>query len=336
MRPLIAALALAALAAPPAPAAPARPKVPDWLSSDFPLPLAVRTPQDLAFKAQAERQYLVFNLLASGKVAWDQGDFATAAARWETLLTVPDLEPGLDKVVRPLLLEARAKAGTAPTALPPAPAPRPEPAPAPEKPKRPALVTVEGLVSGGGQAGPGGAVITLKRLDGAMPRLVPVRDRVVLQRGKQFLPRVVVVPVGSSLVFRNEDEIAHDVFSLSKVQPFDTGLYKAGNDKTQELDKAGVVQLLCNIHTQMQGWVVVVDTPLYGQADASGAFKIAGVPPGEYDVEAWHEFASKPAQQKLTVGKDGARLQLAVGADRVPSGFVPDKYGRPRQAQLGY
>ena len=57
-----------------------------WLGEELPLPLAVRTPQDLAVKAVAERQYLIFNLLAGGKLAWDAGDFATAAAKWEALL----------------------------------------------------------------------------------------------------------------------------------------------------------------------------------------------------------------------------------------------------------
>ena len=254
MRSLFVLVALVFFAAPhAAPAASGKSRTPEWLSSDLPLPLTVRSPQDLAFKSQAERQYLIFNLLGSGKVAYDAGDFTTAAAKWETLLSVPGLEPELDKVVRPLLLDARAKAGASQTTLPPPPAPKPEAEPAQEKPKRAALVTVEGAVSGGGLGGPGGAVITLKRLDGPLPKLVPVRDRVVLQRGKQFLPRVVAVPVGSSLLFRNEDEIAHNVFSLSKPVPFDTGLYKAGNDKTQEFDKPGAIQLLCNIHTQMQG-----------------------------------------------------------------------------------
>src|SRR5713226_9280238 len=79
----------------------------EWLGSEMPLPLAVRTPQDLEFKSVAEREYLIFNLLTSGKVAWDAGDFATAAAKWESLLAVPDLEPSIDKVVRPFALEAR-------------------------------------------------------------------------------------------------------------------------------------------------------------------------------------------------------------------------------------
>src|SRR5712692_8355402 len=100
----------------------------DWLGADMPLPLAVHTPQDLAFKNVAERQYLIFNLLASGKVAWDQGDFPTAAQRWETLLSLPGLDPEIDKVVRPLAEEAR-----------------------------PPGTRVEGSSSSGGTAGPGGA-----------------------------------------------------------------------------------------------------------------------------------------------------------------------------------
>ena len=64
----------------------------EWPGEEMPLPLAVRTPQDLAVKAIAERQYLVFNLLAGGKLAWDAGDFATAATKWEHLLKLRPLE----------------------------------------------------------------------------------------------------------------------------------------------------------------------------------------------------------------------------------------------------
>ena len=59
-----------------------------WLGEELPLPLAVRTAQDLAVKAAAEKQYLIFNLLAGGKLAWDGGDYPTAAAKWEALLKV--------------------------------------------------------------------------------------------------------------------------------------------------------------------------------------------------------------------------------------------------------
>jgi len=142
----------------------------------MPLPLAVRTPQDLAVKAVAERQYLIFNLLAGGKLAYERGDYLTAADKWETLLRMPGLDPQIDRAVRPFLDEARAKAGrprteTAPVAAAPipdagaTPAGHEDAAPAPHHEGRP-HVTVAGMVTGGGPSGPGGAVIWLKRLDG--------------------------------------------------------------------------------------------------------------------------------------------------------------------------
>ena len=311
----------------------------DWLGTEMPLPLAVRTPQDLQFKNEAERQYLIFNLLASGKLAWDERDFATAAGKWESLLSVPGLDPEIDKVVRPFAEEARKKAGGKTGDVPPPPPPdrvsratdeRPPPR---RRTSEAEGVSVEGTVSGGGQAGPGGAVITLRRTDGPMPKITTAK-KVVLQRGKAFVPRVLAVSLGSSVVFRNEDPINHNVFSLSP--RFDTGLYGAGGEKEEVFDKPGVVQLLCNIHSSMIGYVVVVDTPYFAQADATGAFSIKGVAPGDYDVEAWHENASQPTRQKLTVPRDGAKLALTVAGDRQPPAFPPDKYGKPRQQQLGY
>jgi len=306
----------------------------DWLGAEMPLPLAVRTAEDLAFKAQAERQYLIFNLLSAGKVAWDERDYATAAAKWESLLSVPGLDPEIDRVVRPFAEEARKKAGKPGEITPPAPhvSNAPTESPAPRR-TRTESVSVEGTVSGGGAAGPGGAVITLKRTDGPMPRLAPAK-KIVLQHNKSFVPRVIAVAAGSSVVFKNDDAINHNVFSLSP--HFDTGLYGQGGEKEETFDKAGVVQLLCNIHSSMIGYVVVVDTPYFAQADAAGAFSIKGVAPGEYEVEAWHEYASQPTRQKLTVTREGARLALTVAGDKQPPQFPPDKYGKPRQQQLGY
>ena len=119
-------LAGAALLAGAPPARAAAPEPRGWLGEELPLPLAVRTPQDLAVKAAAERQYLIFNLLAGGKLAWDSGDFATAATKWEALLRLHALDPEVEKTIRPLAHEARARAGGAPRRSPPRP---PEPAP---------------------------------------------------------------------------------------------------------------------------------------------------------------------------------------------------------------
>jgi plastocyanin len=328
----------AALGPLPAEAAP-RSKVPtpDWLGTDLPLPLPVHSAQDAEFKRVAERQYLIFNLLAAGKVAWDAGDFSTAALKWDALLSLKGLDPELEAVVRPFAAEARKRSAEGPQA---AAAPPPvviAEAPKAERPveRKPAAVTVEGTVSGGGPSGPGGTVVILRRSDGRTPRPAPAR-REVLQQNKTFLPHVFAVPVGSTLVFKNEDDLAHDVFSLSPAADhFNTGLYKKPESREQVFDKPGVIELLCDIHAQMQAYVLVVDSPWFGQADGSGAFKISGVPPGEYELEAWHEFASRATKQKVTIGKDSAKLALTVAGDKRPSGFPLDKAGKPRQTQVG-
>ncbi len=311
----------------------------EWLGEEMPLPLSVKTPQDLAVKAVAERQYLIFNLLAGGKMAWDAGDFATAAGKWESLLRVPGLDPEIERVMRPLAVAARGSAGGAPIATPSATSPRApaEAAVAAPRVARILPVTVTGSIAGGGTPGPGGAVVWLKRTNGETPRPSPAKGKVISQRGKAFVPHVLAVPVGTKVSFQNDDAIFHNVFSLGKPNDFDTGLYKQGGTYDQVFKKPGPVQLLCNIHSSMIGYVFVVDSPYYAQADGSGAFTIRGVPPGEYEVEVWHEGSSKNTRQHVVVGVDGVRgLDLRIGGDRRPPAFVPDKSGKPRQSHLGY
>ena len=343
-------------AAPPVPlvAPAAAPIAAPWPGEEMPLPLAVRTPQDLVVKALAERQYLVFNMLAGGKEAYDNGNFVVAATRWESLLRLPGLDAEIGRVIRPLAAEARARAGgrlgsaaslpfaAAVPGMPPPPAVpgavggEARTAASAGHPPVVAL-SVSGTVTGGGTLGPGGTVLWMKRADGQpTPRPAPTRGK-VSQRNKTFIPRVLAIPVGSKVDFRNEDELFHNVFSLSRPNDFDTGLYRQGGSYTQTFRKVGVVQILCNIHSSMIAYVYVVDTPYYAQADASGAFVIKNVPPGEYDIETWHEASMNPWRQRVTVGSENVRgLAVRVAGDKAAPAFIPDKSGKPRQAHLGY
>ena len=340
-----ATLLVAALFAVPAVAAPPAADARGWIGEELPLPLAVRTPQDLAVKGAAERQYLIFNLLAGGKLAWDAGDFATAARKWEALLNLRPLDPDLENIIKPLAHEARSRAGGQAVAeaplqvTPPSTTPSSSSlsAPVPTVATASPTASVSGTVSGGGPQGPGGAVIWMKRASGETPRPAPAHGKVISQRGKMIVPHVLVVPVGTRVAFRNDDPIFHNIFSLSKPNEFDTGLYKQGATYTETFRHPGAVQLLCNIHASMFGFVFVVDTPYYAQAEANGAFTIKGVPPGEYELQVWHEAAAKPTVEHLTVGTGGVRgLALRVGGDKRVPQFVPDKSGKPRQSHLGY
>jgi plastocyanin len=319
-----------------------------WLGDELPLPLSVKTPQDIGFKTAAERQYLIFNLMAGGKQAYERGDYAAAADKWETLLRMQGLDPQVERAVRPFLEDARARAGRPHGENPPvaaAPAPPPdagtngnheEAAPATHHEGRP-HVTVAGTITGGGPSGPGGAVVWLKRLDGAAPRVAPAQNQIITQREKTFLPHILAVPVGTSVQFRNDDRIYHNVFSIGKPNDFDAGIRATGATYVKTFGHPGVVELLCNIHATMNAYVVVVDSPYYAKAQASGAFSIHNVPSGRYDLSAWHEAASTITHKTITVGPEGIReLAVAVGGDKRPPPFVPDKYGHKRQPQLGY
>jgi len=327
---------------PPAPAAPTPPASPGWPSRDMPLPIAVRSPQDLTFKTEVERQYLIFNLMASGRVAFEAGDFARAAHEWEALLKLPNLAPEVARAVAPLLAEAQRQrgSGTAPAdAAPLGVLPPPvNKVPGALLPPEPHGVTVSGTVSGGGAVGPGGTVIWLKRLDGPTPPPHASRKpRVLNQLGKTFVPHVLAIPVGETVVFRNDDPYFHNVFSLSPGQTFDAGLYDSGRSYSRTFTQPGVVELLCNIHASMAGYLYVVDSAYYAQPRPSGAFVIRNVLPGRYELNAWHETSSSVLKQIVKVEPTGAKaVAVRIPVDRSPVVVVPDKYGKPRQPQLGY
>ena len=192
-------------------------------------------------------------------------------------------------------------------------------------------------MTGGGQVGPGGSVLWLRRLDGPLPKIVTPNNQVITQREKTFLPHVLAVPLGTTVQFRNDDRIYHNVFSIAKPNDFDAGTRATGVSYSRTFNHPGAVELLCNIHATMSAYVFVVDSPLYTKAQASGAFAIRGVPPGRYELSAWHEAASNITRKTLVVPADGLRdLAVTVGGDKRPGPFVPDKYGHKRQPQLGY
>jgi plastocyanin len=315
----------------------------NWPSREMPLPIAVRSPQDLAFKSEVERQYLIFNLMASGRVAYEAGDFTRAAHEWESLLKVPGLPSEIARVVSPLLAESqrqRGSAGAGSADLAP-PSPIPELVtghPSTAARAEPLGVTVAGAVTGGGAIGPGGAVLWLKRIDGPTPAPRPSRKpRVLNQLGKTFVPHVLAIPVGETVVFRNDDPYFHNVFSLTPGQTFDAGLYDSGRSYAKTFTQPGVVELLCNIHASMSAYLYVVDSAYFAQPRPSGAFAIRNVIPGRYELYVWHESAAAISKQNLKVGPTGTTgLTVRIPVDRSPLVIVPDKYGKPRQAQLGY
>ena len=118
----------------------------------------------------------------------------------------------------------------------------------------------------------------------------PVTAKLV-QKNIHFLPEIVVIPVGSTVSFPNEDPNFHNVFSLSKAKQFDLGYYPAGQTRTVKFEKAGVVQVYCHIHRDMNAAILVVPNHWYMQPGKDGMFSLEGIPAGTQHIVVWHKSA---------------------------------------------
>src|SRR5262245_30580319 len=145
---------------------------------------------------------------------------------------------------------------------------------------------------------------------------------------KRFQPRVVAVPTKGTVEFPNADPIYHNVFSVSGDNRFDLGLYRSGASKSKTFDEPGLVRIFCNIHPQMVGFVMVVDTDFVAVTGPDGAFKFENVPSGPHTVRVWHEEGPE-AKEAVTVG-NGPSGPVALRID--VSSFKPEphknKYGK--------
>jgi len=137
---------------------------------------------------------------------------------------------------------------------------------------------------------------------------------------KEFVPRVVAVPVGSAVRFTNHDPFEHNVFSVSEPATFDLGQYGRGEAKQWTFTAPGLVRVYCNVHPRMVAFVQVMATRYYSQPAADGTFAIEDVAPGQYALHVWHE-RSPEAVRELSVaaaGVSGLEIQLdARGFRRV-------------------
>jgi plastocyanin len=150
-------------------------------------------------------------------------------------------------------------------------------------------------------------VIYLKGVKGP---IVPKRG-VVDQKNLVFEPHVLAVPTGSTVDFKNNDKVNHNIFSADVCKKFNLGTYNPGMSKPVTFDKPCVVNLLCNVHSEMSGFVVVIDSDYYAVTGADGKFTISGVPAGTYEIGAWSEKL-KPAGKTMVTVTDGGTATVAV------------------------
>ncbi len=142
----------------------------------------------------------------------------------------------------------------------------------------------------------------------------------IAQKGAMFSPHILPVMIGTKVEWPNNDDIYHNVFSMSDNKAFDLGLYK-GNppDKFIVFDKPGRVDVFCSIHANMHCVVLVLPNPYFALTDDGGDYKISDVPSGTYQLKAWSERV--PAdEQKIVVPTNGTvRADFTLSIKNLPT-----------------
>jgi len=147
------------------------------------------------------------------------------------------------------------------------------------------------------------------------PALAAAAAATMDQHDERFVPHILVVQTGTSVLFPNNDEVSHHVYSFSPTKSFELGLYKGQVHPPIVFDEPGIVVLGCNIHDGMLGYIRVVDTPYFALTNEEGVAIVEGVPDGAYDVEIWTPRARQsdlPAAQRLEIKGPVTTIEVRV------------------------
>jgi len=173
---------------------------------------------------------------------------------------------------------------------------------------------IKGKVNVQGIKSPGNIVVYVdalpdKKFD------APKEHVVIDQRKMTFVPHVVAVQQATTVDFLNSDPVGHNVYwpsiSGNKKLAHNLGTWPQGQKKAFQFNDPGVAALLCNVHPEMSGYVVVTPTPYFTVTDKEGNFEIKNVPAGKYTLKTWSE-EGKPTTQAVDVNGATATVELTV------------------------
>lgn len=133
------------------------------------------------------------------------------------------------------------------------------------------------------------AVIYVEKLPASVTVASPSGPEPELgQKDQAFVPRVLAIERGTTVSFPNHDPIFHNVFSVSPNKRFDLGKYPRGQTRHVRFDKTGLVNVYCDIHSDMAGYILVLSNRAFTQPAADGTFSLPDLPAGTYSIKVWH------------------------------------------------
>ena len=143
----------------------------------------------------------------------------------------------------------------------------------------------------------------------------PAQHAAMDQLHLAFVPHVLVVLKGTTVDFTNEDPVGHNVYwpaiNKNRKLAHNMGTWPQGQKKSFTFNDLGTVPLLCNVHPEMSGYIIVAPTPYFAVTDKMGNFVIKNVPAGAYTLKAWSEEA-KPSTQSVNVGAGVTTISVMV------------------------
>jgi plastocyanin len=156
-------------------------------------------------------------------------------------------------------------------------------------------------------------------LEGLQTKRINKNKPVMAQHGGQFIPPFLIVLAGQTVAMPNEDDVAHNVYSLSPAKQFDLGYYAKGDLKSVTFDRPGMVEVLCLIHAFMRARILVLQNPYYAMIAADGTFRIRNVPTGTFTLKFWADGMTSFSQE-VTISQDPRAVSLRVSWPSSSSG----------------
>lgn len=138
---------------------------------------------------------------------------------------------------------------------------------------------------------------------------MPTEGATLDQKDCRYTPHVLLSPAGADVTILNSDGILHNIHTYSTKNPsFNKAQPKFKKEMKEKFAQPEAVKLTCDAHGWMNGWLIVQDHPYYAVTDANGAFKIADVPPGDYELKFWHETLGETTQKVSVKAKAEAKV----------------------------